>query len=104
MCRANCRASECAGDVGATLDADWGPAGSDRMNDKRAVFPSGVLQPGKSAAASDDALELHVVKQLEIAPHLGREVLDEREMVAIQLVGRIVEASRNRVQRLAGLH
>ena len=43
------------------------------------------------------ASELHVVEQLEVPAHLRHQVLDQRQVVAVQLVGRVVEPRGDRV-------
>src|SRR5262245_34473391 len=41
--------------------------------------------------------EFHVVEQTEIPPHFWNQILDQRQMISIKLVGDVFEAGRERM-------
>ena len=43
--------------------------------------------------------EPHVVQQFEVTAHLGHELLEERQVIPVKLVGHVVQTRGNRVRR-----
>ena len=73
-----------------------GDHGDSCLGQRSSVWHSRVL-----VCLSGQRLELHVVEQLEVAPHLRSQILDERQVVSVQLIRRIVEARGDRVGGVA---
>ncbi len=55
-------------------------------------------------ATAARGLEPDSVNQLEVTTDFRNEILDERQVVSVELIGRVVQTSSDRVCRGAGLN
>src|SRR6185503_12349507 len=70
-----------------------------RVYNRSPTAPSNrTLAPRTVAPSYSERSKFHVVEQPEVSPHLWNQILDERQMVSIELVGDVLQAGRERVR------